>query len=92
MPYQGVANLKPTSMTMTSPKKLALLLDRLPEKVRSVKYMRVNANKDTQAARRIVQRWRRPKNPISPLAPLATSAQADFIIGFPLDKQRHIDF
>lgn len=68
------------------PKKLALLLDRLPEKVRNVKYMRVNANKDTQAARRIVQRWRRPKNPVSPLAPLATSAQADFIIGFPLDK------
>jgi hypothetical protein len=53
MPYQGVAN-QTDLYDNDLPKKLALLLDRLPEKVRNAKYMRVNANKDTQATRRIV--------------------------------------
>ena len=64
------------------PRFLAVLLDRLPEKVRHAHSMRVHANKDTAVAGRMVQKWRGPKNVISPATP-TSSAKADFIIGFP---------
>ena len=67
------------------PRKIAVLLDRLPERIKHCKYIRVHYNKDTAAAGRIVQRWRSPKNPVSPVAPASTSI-VDFVIAFPLDK------
>jgi hypothetical protein len=67
------------------PRKLAVLLDRLPDRIKHCKYIRVHYNKDTAAAGRIVQRWRTPKNPVSPVAPASTTL-VDFVIAFPLDK------
>ncbi len=42
-----------------------MLLSELPEVLRKAQHIRVNAEKDTQVATRIVQRWRIPNNPIS---------------------------
>ena len=67
------------------PRKLAVLLDRLPDRIKHCKHIRVHCNKDTAAAGRIVQRWRTSKNPVSPVAP-ASTALVDFVIAFPLDK------
>ena len=67
------------------PRKLAVLLDRLPDRIKHCKHIRVHYNKDTAAAGRIVQRWRTPKNPVSPVAPASTTL-VDFVIAFPLDK------
>ncbi len=47
------------------PRKLAALFEHLPEEVRSNINMRVYAGKDTYAAGRLVQKWRKPSNPIS---------------------------
>jgi hypothetical protein len=47
------------------PRKLAALFEYLPEEVRNIKNIRVYAGKDTYAAGRLVQRWRKPSNPIS---------------------------
>ena len=50
---------------------LPLLLDllpkRLPDSVRGAEAIRVNAEKDTPLASRMVQRWRRPRNTINTL-------------------------
>ena len=67
------------------PRKLAVLLDRLPARIKEAHTLRVHAHKDTAAAGRIVQRWRTGKNPVSALAP-TSSAKSDFTIAFPLDK------
>ena len=44
---------------------LEMLLKELPSSVRNALSIRVNAEKDTIVATRIVQRWRKPSNPIS---------------------------
>jgi hypothetical protein len=44
---------------------LEMLLKELPLSVRNALSIRVNAEKDTVVATRIVQRWRKPSNPIS---------------------------
>ena len=44
---------------------LQMLLKELPVSVRRAKNIRVNAEKDTLVATRMVQRWREPTNPIS---------------------------
>jgi hypothetical protein len=47
------------------PALLAELLQRLPDSIRTAHSIRVTAEKDSNLATRIVQRWRVPKNPIS---------------------------
>ncbi len=47
------------------PRKLAALFEYLPDEVRNNVNVRVYAGKDTYAAGRLVQRWRKPTNPIS---------------------------
>jgi hypothetical protein len=47
------------------PRKLAALFEYLPDAVRNNKNVRVYAGKDTYAAGRLVQNWRKPSNPIS---------------------------
>jgi hypothetical protein len=67
---------------MTLPVKLATLLQHLPKWVKNARNVRVHTNKDTAAARRIVQKWRTPMNPISP-SQLNSATKSDFIIGTP---------
>ncbi len=47
------------------PRKLAALFEHLPDEVRNNVNMRVYAGKDTYAAGRLVQKWRKPSNSIS---------------------------
>ncbi len=47
------------------PRKLAVLFEYLPEEVRDNEYVWVYAGKDTYAAGRLVQKWRKPSNSIS---------------------------
>jgi hypothetical protein len=47
------------------PGKLAALFEYLPDEVRNNVNVRVYAGKDTYAAGRLVQKWRKPTNPIS---------------------------
>jgi hypothetical protein len=47
------------------PRKLAALFEHLPNEVRNNPNIRVYAGKDTYAAGRIIQKWRKPTNPIS---------------------------
>ncbi len=47
------------------PRNLAVLFEYLPDEVRNNVNVRVYAGKDTYAAGRLVQNWRRPTNPIS---------------------------
>ncbi len=47
------------------PKKLAALFEHLPDAVRNNENVRVYAGKDTYAAGRLVQKWRKPSNRIS---------------------------
>jgi hypothetical protein len=47
------------------PRKLAALFEHLPDLVRNNVNVRVYAGKDTYAAGRLVQKWRKPSNPIS---------------------------
>jgi hypothetical protein len=47
------------------PRKLAALFEHLPEGVRNNESVRVYAGKDTYAAGRLVQKWRKPSNRIS---------------------------
>jgi hypothetical protein len=58
---------------------LEMLLKELPSSVRNALNLRVNAEKDTIVATRIVQRWRTPSNPISNTAG-STSGKFDFLI------------
>jgi hypothetical protein len=61
---------------------LEMLLSELPEELRKAQHIRVNAEKDTQVATRIVQRWRIPNNPISnTVGP--TTKKLDFLISAP---------
>ena len=47
------------------PRKLAALFEHLLDNVRNNENVRVYAGKDTYAAGRLVQKWRKPSNPIS---------------------------
>jgi hypothetical protein len=47
------------------PRKLAALFEHLPDDVRNNESVRVYAGKDTYAAGRLVQKWRKPSNRIS---------------------------
>lgn len=65
------------------------LLDRLPPSLMDAKHIRVNAEKDTVVAARIVQKWRNQKNPISIVRGDATGP-CDFLILAPFaDKITH---
>jgi hypothetical protein len=44
---------------------LEMLLSELPQELRTAQHIRVNAEKDTQVATRMAQRWRTPTSPIS---------------------------
>ena len=61
---------------------LQMLLAELPEELRAAQHIRVNAEKDTQVATRIVQRWRTPTNPISNTIG-STNEKLDFLISAP---------
>ncbi len=47
------------------PRKLAALFEHLPDSERNNEHVRVYAGKDTYAASRLVQKWRKPKSRIS---------------------------
>jgi hypothetical protein len=64
------------------PLMLEMLLKELPLSVRNALSIRVNAEKDTIVATRIVQRWRNPSNPISNTVG-SLSDQIDFLISAP---------
>jgi hypothetical protein len=62
------------------PLMLEVLLKELPSSVRNALSIRVNAEKDTMVATRIVQRWRKPSNPISNTAGSTSDCKIDFSI------------
>ncbi len=62
--------------------RLEMLLKELPLSVRNALSIRVNAEKDTIVATRIVQRWRKPSNPISNTVGYI-SDKIDFLISAP---------
>ena len=64
------------------PLMLEMLLKELPSSVRNALSIRVNAEKDTVVATRIVQRWRKPSNPISNTVG-SISDKIDFLISAP---------
>jgi hypothetical protein len=64
------------------PLMLEMLLKELPSSVRNALIIRVNAEKDTIVATRIVQRWRKPSNPISNTVG-SISDKIDFLISAP---------
>ena len=64
------------------PLMLEMLLKELPSSVRNALSIRVNAEKDTIVATRIVQRWRKPSNPISNTVG-SISDKIDFLISAP---------
>jgi len=71
------------------PAVIDVLLERLPESIKNYKNLRVNAEKDTVLAARMVQRWRNPRNPISVLRGEAPGP-CDFLITAPFaDKITH---
>jgi transposase InsO family protein len=66
-----------------------LLLKQLPDSVRETLSIRVNAEKDTPLASRIVQKWRKPRNTINTLK-MEAPAKYDFLIAAPFgDKITH---
>ena len=64
------------------PLMLEMLMKELPSSVRNALNIRVNAEKDTVVATRIVQRWRKPSNPISNTVG-SISDKIDFLISAP---------
>ena len=68
--------------TLDLPLMLEMLLKELPSTVRNALNIRVNAEKDTIVATRIVQRWRKPSNPISNTVG-TISDKIDFLISAP---------
>jgi hypothetical protein len=59
-----------------------MLLAGLPAELRAAQHIRVNAEKDSQVATRIVQRWRTPNNPISNTIG-STNKKLDLLISAP---------
>ena len=77
-----------TLQRLQLPALLKILLDNLPPQARELHNMRVNAEKDTTVAARIVQRWRAPTNPISVVR--GSAGKPDFLIVAPYaDKVTH---
>ena len=73
---------------MQLPALLKILLDNLPSEIRDLRSIRVNAEKDTTIAARIVQRWRKPTNPISTIR--GSAGNPEFLIVTPFaDKVTH---
>ena len=71
------------------PAVLDILLENLPTSVKELPNIRVNAEKDTVLAARIVQRWRKPRNPIS-IVRADAAGPCDFVILAPFaDKITH---
>ena len=63
-------------------------MDNLPPEIRNLRSIRVNAEKDTTIAARIVQRWRNPTNPISTTR--GSTGNPEFMIVTPYaDKVTH---
>ena len=60
---------------------LEMLLTELPDEIRNLEHFRVNAEKDTNVATRIVQRWRTHNNPISNT--IGGSEGTEFLISAP---------
>jgi hypothetical protein len=60
---------------------LEMLLTELPDEIRKLEHFRVNAEKDTNVATRIVQRWRTRSNPISNT--IGGSEGTEFLISAP---------
>jgi hypothetical protein len=61
---------------------LEILLSKIPQEIRTAQHIRVNAEKDTQVATRIVQRWGTPTKPISnTVGP--TTEKLDLLISAP---------
>jgi hypothetical protein len=58
-----------------------MLLSELPEEIRTLERFCVNAEKDTNVATRIVQRWRSLSNPISNT--IGGTEGTDFLIAAP---------
>ena len=68
---------------------LEYLLNYLPDSVKTALSLRVNAEKDTPLAARMVQRWRTPRNTIN-LFKMEAPAKYDFLIAAPYgDKVTH---
>jgi hypothetical protein len=61
---------------------LEMVLSELPEELRKAQHIRVNAEKDTQVATRMVHRWRIPNNPISNTVRLTTE-KSDLLMSAP---------
>jgi hypothetical protein len=59
---------------------LEMLLKEPPNSVRNALSIRVNAEKGTMVATRIVQRWRKPSNPISNTVGSISDSKIDFLI------------
>ena len=60
----------------------------LPSDIRELRSIRVNAEKDTTIAARIVQRWRKPTNPLSTIR--GAAGNPEFLIVTPFtDKVTH---
>jgi hypothetical protein len=71
------------------PAVIDVLLENLPTSVKELPNIRVNAEKDTVLAARIIQRWRTPRNPISTVRADA-AGPCDFVILAPFaDKITH---
>ncbi len=64
------------------PRKLVALFEHLPDNVRNNVNVRVYAGKDTYAARRLVQKWRKPSNPISQGKLLTKECMFTFMCAF----------
>ncbi len=60
---------------------LEILFTGLPEEIRNLEHFSVNAEKDTNVATRLVQRWRTTTNPISNT--IGGSERTDFLIAAP---------
>jgi hypothetical protein len=62
-----------------------MLLTELPDEIRDLENFRVNAEKDTNVATRIVQRWRTRSNPI--FNTVGGSGSAEFLISAPYEDK-----
>jgi hypothetical protein len=70
---------------------LEMLLPELPDEIRNALHIRVNAEKDTHVATRMVQRWRWPTNPISnTIGP--TAEKLDLLISAPYADKLPLKF
>ena len=81
-PFSRLARQEHQLDNLDLPLMLEMLLKELPSSVRNALRIRVNAEKDTIVATRIVQRLRKPSNPISNTVG-SISDKIDFLISAP---------